>query len=77
MATTSDDREAIVGELGAQLGELRERRGVSLRELQRRTGINAWQLAALERGQRDAQISTVARVVGALGSRIAFEDVAR
>lgn len=74
METVSDDREAIVLGLGRELAELRERQGVSLRELSRRTGINAWQLAALERGQRDAQLSTVARVAGALGARVAFVE---
>lgn len=75
METVSDDRKAIVLELGAQVAELRSRKGVSVRELSRRTGINPWQIAALERGERDAHLSTLARLVGALGTRLVFEEI--
>lgn len=55
------------------LANARESAGVSLRELSRRTGINAWQLAAIERGERDPQLSTVERIVGGLGLVLVLE----
>lgn len=75
METISDDREAIVENVGRAMAELRARRGVSMRELSRRTHINAWQLAALERGERDVVVSTLVRIVGALGYELEYREV--
>ena len=46
--------------------EARDRRGLTLEQLSRLTGIAAPNLSRLERGQVDARMTTVARVLDAL-----------
>lgn len=50
-----------------QLRALRESRGLTLRELARRADLNPSQLSLIERGMRDAQFSTIDRIVRELG----------
>ncbi len=53
-------------DLGARLRTLRERRGLALRELARRTGIAVSFLSALERGRDNVAVATLKRILDAL-----------
>jgi DNA-binding Xre family transcriptional regulator len=58
--------------LARALREERERQGVTLAELSRRTGIDQAALSRLESGRHDnPTLSTLCRVAAALGKRIA------
>jgi transcriptional regulator with XRE-family HTH domain/quercetin dioxygenase-like cupin family protein len=60
------DKEESSAEVGLRLKELRERRGVSLRELSRLSGLSANTLSMIERGQSSPSVSTLYRLVDAL-----------
>jgi len=57
-------------QIGARLKDLREQRGLSLRELARRTGIAASFLSALERDQNSVSVGKLKTVLDALGSSL-------
>ena len=50
-------REAVGGDLGARLRELRRSRGVSLAEVAEGTGISASFLSTVEKGKSDITVS--------------------
>ena len=54
-------------EVGQRLRELREERRISLRELGRLSGISVNALSLIERGQTSPSVSTLYKVVEALG----------
>jgi predicted XRE-type DNA-binding protein len=57
----------------AQLKQIREAKGMSLREVQDLTGIDASALSKLERGERENfTVDTVIRYAQALGKQIAI-----
>jgi transcriptional regulator with XRE-family HTH domain len=60
------DKEAPSVNVGQRLKELREKRGVSLRELSRLSGLSANALSMIERGQSSPSVSTLYRLVDAL-----------
>jgi transcriptional regulator with XRE-family HTH domain len=60
------DKEDSTIDLGSRLKELREKRGVSLRELSRLSGLSANTLSMIERGQSSPSVSTLYRLVDAL-----------
>lgn len=66
MAATSTD----VTDFGIRLCQLREERGVSLRELGRRTGLSASSLSAIEKGRSSPTLATLQRILQALGTSI-------
>ena len=54
-------------EVGQRLRELREQRRVSMRQLGRLSGISVNALSQIERGQTSPSVSTLYRLVDALG----------
>lgn len=56
--------------LGTRLMQLRERQGVSLRELSRRAGLSASSLSAVEKGRSSPTLATLQRILQALGTGI-------
>ena len=60
------EKESSSVDVGLRLKELRERRGVSLRELSRLSGLSANTLSMIERGQSSPSVSTLYRLVDAL-----------
>ena len=65
MNTTSHDTPA--GEVAKRLRELREERRISLRELGRLSGMSVNALSMIERGLTSPSVSTLYRLVEALG----------
>jgi len=58
-------------DVAPRLRTLRERRGLSLRELSRRTGIAVSILSALERGRNNVSVAKLKAIVDALGVTLA------
>jgi transcriptional regulator with XRE-family HTH domain len=59
--------EVALSTLGPRLAALRQDRGISLRELGRRTGISASTLSRLETGQRRATLELLLPIAGVHG----------
>ena len=51
---------------GARLRWIRQRRGLSMRELGKKAGVNPVTIGKLEKGRRPAQLETVRKLAGAL-----------
>src|SRR4051794_13162654 len=68
------DPKAKAVELGRQLKEAREALGDSLREIQRRSGLNSGYLSQLENGKIVYPSPTILQKV-ASGYRLRFDDV--
>jgi transcriptional regulator with XRE-family HTH domain len=60
------DREAPSVYVGQLLKQLRQERGISIRELSRRSGISANALSMIERGLTSPSVSTLYRLTDAL-----------
>jgi len=60
------DREAPSVYVGQLLRQLREERGISIRELGRRSGLSANALSMIERGHTSPSVSTLYRLTDAL-----------
>ncbi len=60
-------RPGVPGEMAETLRGLREERRISLRELARRSGISVNALSQIERGLSSPSVSTLYRLVDALG----------
>ena len=63
----SEGRRKQTGELPERLRRLRDERRISLRELARRSGISVNALSLMERGLSSPSVSTLYRLVEALG----------
>jgi transcriptional regulator with XRE-family HTH domain len=61
--------------IGRRLGALRENKGVSQKDTAKMAGMAASQLAKIESGKSDLRVSTVHKVLRALGA--SFADIAR
>ncbi len=61
------DKETPSVDVGRRLKELRERRRISLRELGRLSGLSTNTLSMIERGLSSPSVSTLYRLVDALG----------
>jgi HTH-type transcriptional regulator/antitoxin HipB len=61
---TSPDQRAV----GRALRELRKRAGLTQEQVAERMGTSSTYLSRLEAGQRDIRLSTVLRLLDALGS---------
>jgi transcriptional regulator with XRE-family HTH domain len=61
-----EDREALTGHVGSILRQLREERGISIRELGRLSGLSANALSMIERGLSSPSVSTLYRLTDAL-----------
>jgi transcriptional regulator with XRE-family HTH domain len=75
METETAERGAAA--FGAELAALREKRGLTIRELARRTDVTATAISEIERGVRDPILSTVERIVAGLGARVTLVGVRR
>jgi len=64
---TSTDHDTPLTEVGKRLRVLREERRISLRELGRLSGISVNSLSLIERGLTSPSVSTLYRLVDALG----------
>ena len=64
------EKESATVDVGIRLKELRERRGVSLRELSRLSGLSTNTLSMIERGRSSPSVSTLYRLVEALNFSI-------
>jgi transcriptional regulator with XRE-family HTH domain len=51
---------------GARLRWIRQRRGLSMRELGKKAGVNPVTIGRLKKGRRPAQLETVRKLAGAL-----------
>ena len=73
------EKEAPSVDVGLRLKELRERRGISLRELSRLSGLSTNTLSTIERGQSSPSVSTLYRLVDALNVPISsvFQNESR
>ena len=61
-----DDKEVTSEHVGLLLKQLREERGISMRELSRRSGLSANALSMIERGLTSPSVSTLYRLTDAL-----------
>lgn len=59
--------DAISVDVGVRLRQLREARGLSIRELGRQSGLSANALSLIERGRSSPSVSTLYKVSAALG----------
>ena len=57
-----------------QLKEARQARGLSLRDVERLSGIDNSNLSSLEQGKRNLSLDTLIKLTAALGLRIEFVD---
>ena len=60
---------------GKELKELREREGISICELERRSGVTKSHISKIERGEADlykCQIETITDIVEALNGRFVY-----
>lgn len=58
--------------LGARLRELRESRGLVLKDVERLSGISATHVSEIERGKTSPTISVMRRIADALGTPISY-----
>jgi transcriptional regulator with XRE-family HTH domain len=56
--------------MAKRIRELRDKRGLSQRELAERSGVSREYIARIELGQHDPTISTLERLAAALGVRV-------
>lgn len=57
---------------GKRIAALRKEKGISLRELEKRTGIANSNLCDIENGKKNATITTLARIADAIGCHISI-----
>jgi transcriptional regulator with XRE-family HTH domain len=76
---TMSDAEDLSVNVGLRLKLLRSKRGISLRELSRLSGLSANTLSMIERGQSSPSVSTLYRLVDALNVPISavFQNESR
>jgi len=70
-SSSKGTKPGVLGEMAETLRGLREERRISLRELARRSGISVNALSQIERGLSSPSVSTLYRLVDALGVPIA------
>ena len=59
--------------LFVRMKRIRERKGLTVRELANLSNLNASNLSRIENGCLDAQLSTIERIANALGKKITLE----
>lgn len=57
--------------IGERIRELRQRAGISTRDLAKRVGVSSGFISLLERGKSSASLSTLRNIAGALGQPLA------
>jgi len=65
-----DSPELLLATVGKNVRDLRVKRGLSLRQLSRRTGLSPSLLSSIERAAASASLSSLLRVSAALGTRL-------
>ena len=61
--------------IGERIREIRKRKGITLLDIEAKTGIGNGYLSRLERGQYSPSIDTVERICAAIGAAIKIEEV--
>lgn len=56
--------------IGQRIAMLRKEKDVSLRELEKRTGISNGNLSAIEHGKKNVTLATLVRIAEAIGCHI-------
>lgn len=68
----NDFTEKAIKDIGERLAELRQKQEMSLRELEKKSGIYRANLINVEKGRGNPSASTLARIANALGYHMAF-----
>lgn len=71
--TQSVTGRKVVGELGEAVRRERAALRLSQQDVAKRAGVSPNRIVEIERGDKDPRLSTVEKVVGALGLRITVE----
>lgn len=71
MEQTISHREQI----GRQVAELRNKRGLSIRQLAAQCGVASSNIGKIERGRYNVSIDILGRVCDALGARLRIEEI--
>lgn len=71
MEQTISHREQI----GRQVAELRNKRGLSTRQLAELCGVDSSNIGKIERGRYNVSVDILGRVCDALGSRLKIEEI--
>ena len=62
-------------EIGRQVMELRNKRGLSTRQLAELCGVNYTNIGKIERGAYNVSVDILGRVCDALGARLKIEEI--
>lgn len=62
-------------EVGRQVAELRNKRGLSTRQLAELCGVDSSNIGKIERGRYNVSVDILGRVCDALGSRLKIEEI--
>lgn len=71
MEQTISHREQI----GRQVAELRNKRGLSTRQLAELCGVDSSNIGKIERGRYNVSVDILGRVCDALGARLKIEEL--
>jgi len=71
------EKELASLNVGIQIARLREKRGLSQTQLAARAGMSAPKISVLECSTKDAKLSTLIRIAGAMGLGLKVEFVRR
>ncbi len=71
MEQTISHREQI----GRQVAELRNKRGLSTRQLAELSGVDSSNIGKIERGRYNVSVDILGRVCDALGARLKIEEI--
>lgn len=61
--------------IGQEIREIRKRKGITLLDIEAKTGIGNGYLSRLERGQYSPSIDTVERICEAIGAELKIEEI--
>ena len=67
MSTDNDELKWTSAEIGLHIRELREKRGISMYQLALDSGISNSVLMRIEKGEREARVNTVLKIIEGLG----------
>ena len=62
-------------EVGRQVAELRNKRGLSTRQLAELCGVDSSNIGKIERGRYNVSVDILGRVCDALGARLKIEEI--
>lgn len=61
--------------IGERIREIRKRKGITLLDIEVKTGIGNGYLSRLERGQYSPSIDTLERICAVIGAEIKIEEI--